>query len=159
MAARPPTAEELTACPCLRLRQVTRRVTQIYDQALAPAGVTSSQFSLLSYLQMLRSPSIGELADRMMVDPTTLTRTLRPLEAAGLIVIASDRNDRRRRTVASTDAGRAAFRKAVPLWRRAHAALGNRLGASGLATLQTALDLPLRRLESDAGQTILKRRA
>ena len=37
-------------CTCMRMRRATRRVTQLYDRALEPAGLTVNQFGLLAYL-------------------------------------------------------------------------------------------------------------
>jgi DNA-binding MarR family transcriptional regulator len=139
-------AEQMLACTCGRLRKVTRRVTQIYDQALAPAALTITQFGLLAYLAAHGDVSIGELAEEMLMDPTTLTRTLRPLERRKLIRITAAREDRRRRSVALSEAGRAAFRDAVALWRKAGAQLDEVLGNRGHATLAQSLAASLARL-------------
>jgi DNA-binding MarR family transcriptional regulator len=139
-------AEQMLTCTCGRLRKVTRRVTQIYDQALAPLDLTITQFGLLAYLAAHGDVSIGALADELVMDPTTLTRTLRPLERRKLIRVATARDDRRRRNVALSDAGRAAFREAVPLWRRAGAQLGEVLGTRGHATLDQSLGSALAHL-------------
>ena len=88
----------------------------------------------------------GALADELVMDPTTLTRTLRPLERRKLIRVATARDDRRRRNVALSDVGRAAFREAVPLWRKAGAQLGEVLGTRGHATLDQSLGSALAHL-------------
>ena len=76
----------IAQCSCLRLRRTTRRVTQIYDRLLEPAGLTVNQFGLLArlYGANLRREilPIGTLAERVGMDPTTLNRSLKPLEAA-----------------------------------------------------------------------------
>ena len=132
-------AEEMTGCACLRLRKATRKVTAIYDAALAPAGLTCTQFSLLAYLHIQTDLSMAELAGRLAMDPTTLTRVLRPLEERGQVEILVSREDRRRRAVAVTALGRKTFAAAVPLWRQAQAELGTILGAGTLAGLMSAL--------------------
>jgi len=139
-------AEQMLACTCARLRKVTRRVTQTYDQALAPAGLTITQFGLIAYLAAHGDVSIGELADEMLMDPTTLTRTLRPLERRKLIRIVTARDDRRRRSVALSDTGRAAFRDALPLWRKAGAHLSEVLGNRNRAALDQSLAATLAHL-------------
>jgi DNA-binding MarR family transcriptional regulator len=139
-------AEQMLACTCARLRKVTRRVTQIYDQALAPLDLTITQFGLLAYLAAHGDVSIGALADEMVMDPTTLTRTLQPLERRKLIRIATARDDRRRRNVALSETGRATFRDAVPLWRKAGAQLGDLVGTRGRASLDQSLDATLQHL-------------
>ena len=80
---------EIAQCSCLRLRRISRRMTQIYDRALEPGGLTINQFGMLGrlYGARLRNEilSISALADRLGMDPTTLNRSLRPLEKAGFI--------------------------------------------------------------------------
>ena len=142
-APKQPTPEQLLSCTCFRLRKVTRQITQFYDQALAPLDITITQFSVLAYLFMRGEVSIGELAAEMLMDPTTLTRTLRPLERRRLVRISTARDDRRRRSVLVSDAGRAAFQEAVPLWRRAAAQTAEVLGSPRLAALNQALGLTL----------------
>ncbi len=72
-------------CICARLRRTTRRVSQIYDRHLEPHGLTISQFGVMVQVRVSDAPSIGQLAERMVMDPTTLTRALRPLERRGLL--------------------------------------------------------------------------
>jgi DNA-binding MarR family transcriptional regulator len=146
MSHDPAPIEETAGCACLRLRKVTRRVTQLYDQALAPAGLTGPQFSVLAHLRDAADVSIGELAERMVMDPTTLTRALRPLERDGLVAVVPAEDDRRRRVIVLTAAGRAAFRRAVPLWREAQRELARQLGREGFRSLVSSLDFSLGRL-------------
>ena len=146
MSHDPAPIEETAGCACLRLRKVTRRVTQLYDQALQPAGLTGPQFSVLAHLRDATDVSIGELAERMVMDPTTLTRALRPLERDGLVAVVPGEDDRRRRVIVLTAAGRAAFRRAVPLWREAQRELARQLGRDGFGFLVSSLDFSLGRL-------------
>jgi DNA-binding MarR family transcriptional regulator len=131
---------ELMGCTCLGLRKLTRRVTQLYDHALEPAGLTSSQFGLLSYLEAAlqkgaKGLSIGDLAERQAMDPTTLNRNLKPLEQRDLVGSALDPTDRRVRIVSITGKGREALRQAIPLWRGAHVQLRRTLGQRATASL------------------------
>jgi DNA-binding MarR family transcriptional regulator len=142
-SAKQPTPDQLLSCTCFRLRKVTRQITQMYDQALAPLEITITQFSLLAYLFMRGEVSIGELTAEMLMDPTTLTRTLRPLERRKLLKITTARDDRRRRSVLLSEAGRATFRDAVPLWRQGAAQMTGVLGPPSLAALNQALGLTL----------------
>lgn len=70
------------------LRKVTRAVSQLYDRMLKPSVLRVTQFSLLVELAIVGSTIISELADKMVMDRTTLTRNLKPLEKRGLVVIA-----------------------------------------------------------------------
>ncbi|HLH12382.1 MAG TPA: MarR family winged helix-turn-helix transcriptional regulator [Methylovirgula sp.] len=139
-------AEEIASCTCLRLRKATRRVTQIYDEMLAPAGVTIAQFSLLAHLMEGRDLSVGELAEGLVTDPTTLTRNLKPLLDRALVEISADLEDRRRRLIRLTPAGRQSVVTAHPLWRKAQTRVATLLGESDTARLNKALDHSLKRL-------------
>ena len=141
-----PTPSQVSGCVGFRLRKLSRRVSQVYDQMLAPLDVTGTQFSLLSNLATNPDQAIGELADRLMMDPTTLTRTLRPLERRKLVVVSASRDDRRRRGVTLTPAGQALFREAVPLWRKAQARIAELMGERGYESLDKSLDLSLKQL-------------
>ena len=141
-----PTPSQVSGCVGFRLRKLTRRVSQVYDQMLSPLDLTGTQFSLLSNLASHPDLSIGELADQLMMDPTTLTRTLRPLERRKLVGVVASRDDRRRRGVALTAAGQALFREAVPLWRKAQARIAEVMGERGFETLDRSLDLSLKQL-------------
>jgi DNA-binding MarR family transcriptional regulator len=142
---------ELSGCTCLRLRRAARRVTQIYDRLLEPAGLTVNQFSLLAQLYgASRSRRdglpIGALADRLGMDPTTLNRNLKPLEAQALVKDAADPADRRVRSILITTKGLAKLRKAVPFWRRAQAQVEEGLGPQAVLALNGLLDLSAAKL-------------
>ncbi len=128
-------------CTCFRLRRTTRQVTRIYDEHLAPSGLTLTQYSLISTLALLPGgpPTVQELAEILSMDRTTLTRTLKPLIAAHLITLTTGA-DRRSKSVALTQAGRAAFALAKPLWRQAQDEMLMRLGPGRVADLHRLLD-------------------
>ena len=133
-------------CTCLRLRKAARRVSQIYDRHLEAAGLTVTQYGLLAHLNRLGGVSIGALAEALIMDPTTLTRNLRPLERRGLVEIAPDPRDRRARRLRLTASGRDAWAQARPAWARAQRQVEQALGGPDAAALNDALDLALERL-------------
>ena len=90
-------------------------MTAIYSQHLAPTGLKISQFSLLGFVSAEGPVSIGRLSELLATDRTTLTRNLRPLLVDGLIERASS-GDKRRHELVATPAGRALFKRALPLW-------------------------------------------
>ena len=118
-----------TNCTCFGLRKAARAVTQIYDRALKPAGLRATQFSLLVAAERAGPCAIGELAELLVMDRTTLTRNLKPLLDQGLLE-SVEGADRRRRPVAITAQGRAALARALPYWREAQASLAGSLGRS-----------------------------
>src|SRR5437868_15546237 len=84
-------------CTCLRLRKAARRITQIYDGYVEPFGLTITQFGLLAHLRAHSGIGIGELAEKLVMDPTTMTRNLRPLARKRLVLLEPAANDRRYR--------------------------------------------------------------
>lgn len=135
------TAGEIThACACLGVRRAARLVARRYDEALRPLGLTSGQFSILAALLQERPLALGDLADMLGLDRTTLNRNLRPLEAVGFLRTVDDQADRRVRALSLTAAGRRVLREAVPLWETAQAETTRRLfGQAGWASLRTQL--------------------
>ena len=132
-------------CSCFLLRKLTRRVTQVYDHALAPAGLTVTQYSLLANLARGEGSSVSALADRMGMERTTLVRSLKPLVAAGWARYGEQRPGKAA-ALALTAAGRARLRSAVPLWERAQDALEARVGVKSIATLHALVDQSLEAL-------------
>lgn len=134
-------------CTAAKVRRLSRRVSQIYDEALAPHGLTIGQFGLLASLSRRRGLSINALAARLAADASTVSRLVRPLAADGLLRIAVDPDDRRGRLVWLTDAGHARRAAANDAWTRAQAVVAERLGAGRLAALRFLLDEAHDRLE------------
>ena len=129
-----------SACTCFRLRSLTRRVTRLYDQVLAPSGLTVTQYSLLAHaLRQDAAPTVSELAQQLFTDRTTLTRNLKPLVDAGLVKVA-DGADARSKAVRVTARGRSAFQAARPLWKEAQARLRAQAGGARLAALHGLIE-------------------
>jgi DNA-binding MarR family transcriptional regulator len=126
-------------CLCLAAQRAARTLARRFDEALQPAGLTSGQFSLLMALNQPRPPSIGAIAALLAMDRTTLTANLKPLERRGLVTTAVDPEDRRGRLVSLTQAGRAALRSAVPIWRRVHKEIDRLLSPADGRTLRGGL--------------------
>lgn len=132
-------------CTCFRMRGAARRVTQIYSRHLAPTGLKISQFSLLGFVAARGPVSITELSEMLSTDRTTLTRNLRPLLSSGIIERAAA-GDRRRRELVATAAGRALFKRALPLWVEAEQEVRAAMGAKLTADLHGALDRSMEKL-------------
>jgi len=136
-------------CTNLKLRQLTRRVSQHYDRIVAASGLKTTQYSLLSFIVRLGPVRPGELARAMEMDASTLTRNLQPLAAHGWIEIGPGA-DRRSRVVTATASGRAARDAAQREWKRAQLALNRRLGEARVAELHVLLDACLGQLADSA---------
>lgn len=124
--------ERLDSCNCFASRKAARLITKLYEDHLAPAGLTSSQFTLLAHVDEVGQASIRELVDALAMERTSIVRALQPLERDGLAVQAPDREDARRNVVRLTAAGRERLEQAVPLWQAAQAEFERRFGG-GLA--------------------------
>lgn len=134
-----------TGCTCARLRRLTRRVTAVYDHALAAVGLRVTQFSLLGHLRGLPGLAMTDLAGRLDMDRTTLTRNLAPLIAAGWVEVTPSPDDARRRLVRITAVGEEIWRAARIHWRRAQDEVRSTMGDESLALLHRLVDdtLPL----------------
>jgi DNA-binding MarR family transcriptional regulator len=126
-------------CTSLKLRQLTRRVGRHYDQRVAAAGLKTTQYSLLSHVLQLGPVRPSDLAARMTLEPSTLTRNLKPLVAQGWVELVAG-SDGRSRLVRITDAGRAKRSEAQRAWKQAQQALNDRLGAARVARLHALID-------------------
>ena len=131
-------AEVLATCVSLQLRKATRVVTQLYDEALRPIGLRSTQLPILVALAAHGALSVTDLADSLVLDRTTVIRTLQPLQRRGLIEVGRDDGTRTRRA-ALTAAGREAVARAVPFWAQAQARVMDGLGPQQLVEMRRSL--------------------
>ncbi len=116
------------ACVCSSLRMATRTVARIYDEALRPHGIRTTQYAILVRLEREGPASLSALAARLAMDRTTLARELAPLVDRGLVHL--DRGaDRRQRIADLSEAGRATRDGAAAAWRVAQDAIEERFGA------------------------------
>jgi len=119
----------------------SRRLTQLYDDALAPSGLKSTQFAILSELVRMSAspPTMRELADVLAVDRSALGHNLRPLERDGLIALETSDSDRRRRHVVITALGKARYRAALGHWQRGQDRFAAVFGRSRADALRSTL--------------------
>lgn len=132
-------------CTNFKLRQLVRRVSQLYDREMAKAGLKTTQYSLLSHVLKLGPVRPGDLAAAMTMDASTLTRNLKPLVAAGWLQLAAG-EDGRSRSVHITPAGRDKRAEAQRHWRAAQAQLNQQLGVDTVMALHVLADQSLQRL-------------
>ncbi len=114
-------------------------VARHFDEALRPLELTNGQFSLLTSLNRPEPARMGAVAALLAMDRTTLTAALKPLERRGLVDVAFDPEDRRSRVLTLTRAGHALLAKAVPIWKRTHAAVERQLAGADADTLRRDL--------------------
>lgn len=117
------------SCACTNLRRASRAVTQLFDTYLDEVGLKATQFTVLAALAWSeeKPPTIGELADELVLEQSSLSRNLGVLERLGFIRLVPGAEDRRERIVSLTRSGRNALAKAFPVWRKAQAAIASAL--------------------------------
>src|ERR1700761_4737162 len=103
-------------CHCTALRQASRRVTQLYDKILAPAGLKITQRAVLAQIRRSEPVTIGALAETLVMDAGGLSHTLKPLVRDELITIARDPSDQRGRWVRLTPCGKDKLEESDALW-------------------------------------------
>ncbi len=130
--------EPAKACMCFSLRKTARAITQRYEALLRPLGLKATQFSLLVGVRLLGGITVNRLAEAMVMDRTTLTRNLKPLENQGLIQTVPG-SDRREREITLTPTGESMLAKALPLWRKAQGQVQQEIGKDRFGRLLTDL--------------------
>ncbi|MBV9289884.1 MAG: MarR family transcriptional regulator [Hyphomicrobiales bacterium] len=129
-----------TPCYCAALRAAARKATALYDEALAPAGLTVAQYSLMRRIEPARGITVTELARIAELDRSTVGRNVKALERRGLVRMLAT-GDRREAAAELSADGIAALERAAPLWaeaqRRMEAALGD--GVKALRKLALSL--------------------
>ena len=131
-----------SACTCGSLRKASRRISQFYDTALAPIGIKSTQFSILSEVDRGSAAgpvSMCELATAMVMDRSTLGHNLKPLERDDLVVLRLAADDRRKRYVELTNKGRLILQRSRRLWRQAEGRFEAIFGKQPAADLRAVL--------------------
>ena len=113
------TRTEIQECNCLAVRQAARHITQFYDQCLAM--------------------TINALAHELVMDRTTLGRTMLPLERDGLIAVTDGISDRRSKELHLTKAGAGRVRAARKLWAQAQTRFEAAFGGERASILRNEL--------------------
>jgi len=135
-------------CTNLKLRQLSRAVTRHYDAYVARTGLKNTQYSLLSHVVLLGPIQPADLARRMKLDASTLTRNLQSLVAQGWVEIGPGA-DARSRIIRATAAGRSKRVEGQRAWKQAQLALNQRLSDERVAQLHDLLDRCLAELDGD----------
>ena len=126
-------------CPAFNIRAASRIITQIFDDTLKPSGLQITQFAVLVGVQIMDTPSISTLAKGLVMDRTTLTRGLKPLENEGFIKMITG-DDRRTRFVKLTAKGKSVMEKALPYWEEARGIVAKEFGENNLGGLLKDLE-------------------
>jgi DNA-binding MarR family transcriptional regulator len=126
-------------CASFNFRRVSRAVTTLFDKAIQDSGLRSTQFAVLTAIAKTQPVSIGTVADLLVIDATTLTRSLNLLRKLGYLTI-SPRGAKRQRFLNLTDDGEKALARAVPLWRKIQQTFVDQIGENRWRTLRAELE-------------------
>lgn len=125
-------------CICTSLRKANRAVSRCYDEALQPVGLTTVQFSLLRALERHGTLALSRLAALMVMDRTSLYRTLEPIERRGWVA-STPASHGRTRVARLTASGAEVVVAAMPHWRAVQSRTLDKLGATQWARLSVML--------------------
>jgi DNA-binding MarR family transcriptional regulator len=154
MVDSPPSSERarlaaVQKCTCFNLRKAARAVTQLYDEFLRPTGLRATQFSLLTVILIAQQVSMTDLAEKAVMDRTTLKRNLELLEREGLVRIQPGR-DARVREITLTPAAHRKLTSALPYWSRAQKHVMRKLGQTRSDQLLTNLAAAVRAAQPES---------
>ena len=114
-------------CTCSELRKAARAITLLYDNAFKDSGLLSTQFGVLQVLCDNDSIQISDLACKLGMDRTTLTRNLSVLERDEFVKISQGK-DHRTRIVTATKKGRDTISKTILIWGEIQCKVKQKLG-------------------------------
>jgi len=126
-------------CVCTTLRKASRALSRVYDKALEPSGLTTVQFSILRALERQDELRLTELAAAMVMDRTSLYRTLSPMERQGWLAIRSCGRGKAKLAALAPE-GRARLADAAPLWAAAQQNVLASVGEQPWRLLRGTLD-------------------
>jgi DNA-binding MarR family transcriptional regulator len=129
-------------CPALRVRQASRVLAKRFDDELVPFGLHSSQLPVLAAAALFgdSGATMSKLAQAVLTDRTTLTRSIQPLERAGLLRVVRSPEDARTKIVVITRSGERMIESIFPVWERVLKQIEKSLGADMLTELHARLD-------------------
>jgi len=127
------------SCGSFNLRRTARAVTRFYDLAFQDCGIRSTQFTILVSIAKKQPTSMGALADLLVIDRTTLTRSLRLLKKEGLVAV-SERSTMRQRFLTQTPQGEQMLERSLPYWRKAQERFVQALGLDHWTNFRNELE-------------------
>ena len=112
----PPTIDTIASeCVGMRLRQLNRVVTRIYDEALRPLGLKTSQVNIMVAAWKLGIANPVKVCEVLDLDPSTLSRNVERMRTKGWLEVVPD-DDARQQPFRLTGAGKRLLEKVVPRW-------------------------------------------
>ena len=132
-------------CTCFNLRKASRALTQLFDEALKPAGLFSTQFTLLAAISSQDKATITKLSQALIMDRTTLTRNLSPLQKNGWVEVTPG-EDKRTRILSLTHSGKKVLKQAMVYWKDIQTQVVKTLGKGNWDDLMNQLAFTVSKL-------------
>ena len=127
----------IETCLNLELRKSARIVTHFYESRLTEVHLKSGQFSILRAVSFLKQTTNKELQCILVLDQTTLSRSLKPLIRDGLLTIKAKPEDQRVKLISLSNEGRKTYDKALPLWLKAQSEIKATIGQEEAEKIQS----------------------
>jgi DNA-binding MarR family transcriptional regulator len=127
-------------CNATALRRAMRRVSLVYDSCIAQCGLKATQRSILGYVSRAGAPTVGLLADELMLCRSALTHNLAPLERDGLVTVSQDPKNARIRLVRLTPKGLEKLKQSTVLWQGAQDRFESAFGEKEARKLRAILN-------------------
>ncbi len=127
-------------CIAVRMRLLNRVVTKMYDDALRPLGIKTSQLNIMVVTARLGLARPAQICDRLKMDISTVSRNVDRMRAKGWIEVVDDEQDARAHQFRLSAPGRQLLEKARPAWEKAQAKVKKLLGQSGVEALVGAAE-------------------
>lgn len=128
-----------THCYRMLLNRASRKISALYDEALAPLGVTIGQFNMMRVIVSMEPVSVTDLANYVELDRSTVGRNGRVLERMELVKMSSQGVDQREARLSLTEKGHQVVRRGLPLWDSVQLGVEERLGPEKARQLQRLL--------------------
>ncbi len=128
-----------TPCFCTDLRRASRKLTEVYDAALATFDINIAQYFLLRTIADHQPVSLTQLGALVDLDRSTIGRNVKVLENRELTDITTDAGDQRERVVSLTSDGKTLLRRATPAWDRCQNSVIEQIGAKKIEAMRAML--------------------
>jgi DNA-binding MarR family transcriptional regulator len=126
-------------CLAYRVRLLNRVITNIYDRALHPLGVRVNQANILTMLSLTDRASSADIARVLMMEKSTVSRTVERMRENGWITVAGHGNGPSQ-VISVTPQGRQLMASALARWEKAQKQAAELLGEEGVAAVRKLHD-------------------
>lgn len=122
------------SCVSTRLRTIHRVINGYYNDALRPTGLRAEQLTVLVVVSLMKDVRSGEIARRLSMDASTLSRNIERMKTAGWIGTSKGK-DAREQYFRITAKGERILLKSMPAWKQAQKKAESLLGKAGVKLL------------------------